>query len=422
MRARMTTDGVRLGGVDPVELARTYGTPLLVLDTDVLDAALARFAAIKVRYGIDVAYAGKALLFGALARRIEAAGLGLDVCSLGELLVAERAGFPAARLTFHGCGKTAPELEAALARRVGRIVVDHREELDALAAAADRTSPLAVVLRVNPGIEAETHRYVRTSGADSKFGFYGSDLTAAVGRVLGAPGLRLTGLHCHLGSNLFAVEPYVAAVEALFETYVAARDAGAPVAEMILGGGFGVDPAPGGECFDPERAVRAAAARVRELAAERGLPVPQLGIEPGRAIVAAAGTTLYRVVTVKRHGERRFVIVDGGLADNPRPALYDADHAPVAVGRPFAAPLAPATLCGRSCESDEMAETALPADLRAGDLVAFRTTGAYTYSMSSNYNRFPRPPIVLAGAARHAIAVRREPDDAQRVFEVDDAR
>jgi diaminopimelate decarboxylase len=417
----MTPDGVRPGGVDPVELARAYGTPLLVLDTDVLDAALARFAGIATRYGVDVAYAGKALLFGALARRVEHAGLGLDVCSLGELLVAERAGFPAPRLTFHGCGKTGAEIEAALARRVGRIVVDHREELDALAAAADGADPLDIVLRVNPGIEADTHRYVRTSGADSKFGFYGDDLAAALARTREAAGLRLTGLHCHLGSNLFAVEPYVAAVEALFDVYTVARDGGAPVTELIAGGGFGVDPAPGGEQFEPEKAVRAASARLRELAAARGLPLPRLGIEPGRAIVAEAGTTLYRVVTVKRHGARRFVIVDGGLADNPRPALYDADHAPVATGRLFGGPLEPATLCGRSCESDEMAETAFPADLRAGDLVALRTTGAYTYSMSSNYNRFPRPPIVFAGNGHHALAVRREPDDAQRVFEVEGA-
>jgi diaminopimelate decarboxylase len=416
-----TEADVLLGGVPAGDLAERYGTPLLVLDVDVLDAALARFAALADRLGVDVAYAGKALLFTALAERIAGAGLGLDVCSLGELLVAERARVPAGRLTFHGCGKSDDELRAAVAGRVGRIVVDHRDELDRLAALADPERPLDVLLRINPGIEAETHRYVRTAGADSKFGFVEAQVAAAVERTLAVPGLRLAGLHAHIGSNVFAREPYLAALEVLFEHYRAARTAGAPLGELVLGGGFGVASGGGEDRFDAEAMLAAASARVRELAAEARVPTPRLGIEPGRAIVAEAGTSLYRVVTVKQHGDRRFVIVDGGLADNPRPALYGADHAPTAVGRRFAAESSEALVCGRSCESDELGTATLPVDLRAGDLLALRTTGAYTFSMSSNYNRFPRPAVVFAGGGRHRPVIAREAHDALLAYEVSDA-
>jgi diaminopimelate decarboxylase len=396
------------GGVAPAELAATYGTPLLVLDTGVLDATLQRFGELGAELGIDVAYAGKALLIVALAERLAASPLGLDVCSLGELLVAERAGFPAARITFHGCGKTDEELRAAAAGRTGRIVVDHLDELERLIALPVAAPPLRVFLRLNPGIEAETHRYVQTGGEGSKFGFVAEQLEGAIALLLGAPRVQLTGLHCHLGSNLFDSAPYLAALDRLFEVYVRARELGGPLRELIVGGGFGVDPQPNGEALDVDSILRALAARVALLAAEARVPVPRLGVEPGRAIVAAAGTSLYRIVTVKHHGTRRFAIVDGGLADNPRPALYDAYHHPQACGRSFASELEETIVCGRSCENDELAVAALPTDLHAGDFLALRTTGAYTFSMASNYNRFPRPAVVFAGQGRHRLVVRRE--------------
>ena len=409
-----------LGGVPAAQLAQIYGTPLLVLDVDVLDAALDRFAGLSKRFGIDVAYAGKALLFTALAERVAAAGLGLDVCSLGELLVAERAKFPAARLTLHGCGKTHEELRAAVEGRVGRIVVDHRDELEALAALSRPDRRLDVLLRINPGIEADTHRYVRTAGADSKFGFVEGEVGAAVARTLAVPGLRLAGLHAHIGSNVFAIEPYLAALDVILGVYGAAYGAGAPLGDLVMGGGFGVAAEPGGARFDAEALVAALTARLGDPA--HSFSAPRLGIEPGRAIVAEAGTSLYRIVTVKRHGERRFVIVDGGLADNPRPALYGADHAPVAVGRRFADDAGDALVCGRSCESDELGSALLPVDVRAGDLLALRMTGAYTFSMSSNYNRFPRPAVIFAGSGRHHAVVRREPHDMLLAFESAAAR
>jgi len=402
------THAATFGGVGAEELASAYGTPLLVIDTDVLDADVATFTALRDELDVDICYAGKALLFVALARHIAVAGLGLDVCSLGELLTAERAGFPPERLVMHGCGKTAEELQAAADGRVGRIVVDHRDELEALAALIRPPATLRVLLRVNPGIEAHTHAYVRTGGEESKFGFALGDVDAAIERALAAPGLELAGIHAHIGSQIFDASPYAASLPVVFDLYADARARGAPVTDLVLGGGFGVDPHPGGERFDTRAALAKLAAALDELAAARGIPRPRLGIEPGRAIVARAGTSLYRVVTVKRHGARRFAIVDGGIADNPRPALYGAYHHPALAGRVSHATPELTTICGRSCENDRLIEAPLPADLRAGDLLSLETTGAYTYSMASNYNRFPKPAVVFAGGGQHRAVVRRE--------------
>ncbi len=407
--------GSRLGGVAAETLAQTYGTPLLVIDTGVFDAAVARFAALGDELGIDVAYAGKALLIVALARRLAAAPLALDVCSLGELLTAERAGFPAARIVMHGCGKTDEELAAAVAGRVGRLVVDNHEELERLAPIARSAAPLPILLRVNPGIEAHTHAFVRTSGEDSKFGFAREEVAHALQRAAQVPGLKLAGLHAHLGSQLLEREPYLEALSALLDLYVHARAAGTELAELIVGGGFGVDDGLAAETLDIAATLRALANRLASEARARSISAPRLGVEPGRAIVAEAGTSLYRVLAIKRRGERRFAIVDGSLADNPRPALYGSHHRPSLAGRSSVAPAEFFTLAGRSCENDELTTAEMPGDLRAGDLVALRSTGAYTYSMASNYNRFPRPAVVFAGGGRHAAVVRRQlPSDVLR--------
>jgi diaminopimelate decarboxylase len=416
------SDGRHIGGVAASELAETYGTPLLAIDTTILDEEIATFAELGAAYDIDVCYAGKALLFVALVRRLAASPLGLDVCSLGELLTGERGGMPAERMVMHGCGKTRPELEAVAQGRVGRVVVDHTDELLALAAIGSEERPVTVLLRVNTGIEAQTHAYVRTGGEDSKFGFALGDLDDAVGAVLASPGLRLAGFHSHLGSQIFEGSPYEASLAILLDAYAAARARGAPVHELILGGGFGVDPHPGAARFE----LRATLALLaKELAAgvrARDIPVPRLGVEPGRAVIARAGSSLYRVVAVKRQGRRRFAIVDGGIADNPRPALYGAYHHPELAGRTSDAPLEEFTICGRSCENDQLAVAELPGDLAAGDLVTFGTAGAYTYSMASNYNRFGRPPVVFAGDGKHRAVVRRErSEDVLRNDVTDDA-
>ncbi|MBD5654429.1 MAG: alanine racemase, partial [Candidatus Eremiobacteraeota bacterium] len=236
-----------LGGVDAIELAHCYGTPLLTIDTDVLDGALATFAELGATLDIDVAYAAKALLFVMLARRIAASPLTLDVCSLGELITAERGGFAASRVSMHGCGKTDDELRAAADGRVDRVIVDHRDELMRLATFARAERPVRILLRLNAGIEAHTHAYVRTGGEESKFGFAPTDLDDAARLALAAPGLRLTGIHTHIGSQIFDAAPYQAAVPVAFAAYARLLALGAPATDVIVGGGFGIDARPEGE-------------------------------------------------------------------------------------------------------------------------------------------------------------------------------
>lgn len=402
------TGGVQIGGVAASVLARSYGTPLLALDSDVLAANISCFEALVRTHTIDACYAGKALLFVGLARRICASTLGLDVCSLGELLTGEAAEIPPARMVFHGCGKTHEELVAIASGRVGRVVVDHHDELTALASLADPARPVHVFLRVNTGIEAHTHAYVRTGGEESKFGFPLGDVGAAVAFAIASPAIRLVGLHSHLGSQIFDATPYDASLPILLDAYARALQAGAPLTDLVLGGGFGVDPVPGASRFDLHSTVATLVADLAAGARERGIATPRLGLEPGRSIVADAGTSLYRVVAIKHQGARKFAIVDGGIADNPRPALYGAYHHPTLANRSTGAPAEETTVCGRSCENDRLVVAALPADLAPGDLLALGTTGAYTYSMASNYNRFPRPAIAFAGNGEHALAVRRE--------------
>ena len=418
----MRTDGATaIGGVPATILARAYGTPLLAIDTDVLDAALARFADAGTRYGIDVCYAGKALLFVALARRIAATPLGVDVCSLGELLTTERAGLPPERLVLHGCGKTDEELRAAADGRVGRVVVDNRSELECLAAVASPSRPVSILLRINTGIEAQTHAYVRTGGEDSKFGFDAGASREAITFAVASPGLRLRGVHSHLGSQIFESEPYLASVSVVMEAYARMIRAGAPANDIVVGGGFGVESGPAAKHLDLDETLAAVSRAVRDEAAARAVPVPRIGIEPGRAVVADSGTSLYRVVSIKRHGSRRFAIVDGGIADNPRPALYGAFHRPFLANRDDAGATSEFTVCGRSCENDRLVVAPLPATTDVGDLLALATTGAYTYSMASNYNRFTKPAVAFAGGGEHRLVVRRELDADVLRNDVDDA-
>ena len=395
-----------IAGVPAPELAAAYGTPLFVIDLAELDLEIARFDAAFTARGIAVGYAGKALLCAALAEHLVTASLRLDVCSIGELVTAERGGFPAARMYFHGCGKTDEELRAIVDGRVAFSVIDNDEELTRLLALhpAD-AAPIDVMLRVNTGIEAHTHAFIRTGGENTKFGFAADALGGVFARLREAPQLRLTGLHAHIGSQIAEPAPFLANLDELLAAADAARARGLPVDELICGGGIAVgegpdDPRP----LDLDALGTALAAR----AAGRGY---RLAVEPGRAIVARAGTTLYRVMAVKAQGKRRFVIVDGGLADNPRPIIYGARHLPEVVAARDAGPPEPATLVGRSCENDEMGDFSLPGGLVAGDLLALRVTGAYTYSMASNYNRFGRPPVVFARDGHHRRVVRGESTD-----------
>jgi diaminopimelate decarboxylase len=408
-QARAPDGSLTLGGIGADRLAQTYGTPLVVLDLAVVDSAIDELAALGRSSDLEISYAAKAFSNVEFFRHLARAGnVGLDVCSLGELVTAERAGFPAERITLHGSGKTDDELQAAADGRVGYLAVDGIEELERFAGIV-RGNGAAIILRLNVGIEAQTHAFVRTGGADTKFGIHARDEAAALTILRENPNLRFAGLHAHIGSQIFQRDAYIATAAALLETGTRVCEAGLGIARIVVGGGFGVrtHPQAPGELLDVEATLAAVHERLQAWAKVRGVPVPQLGIEPGRAIVALAGTTLYRVLAVKHQSLRTFVVVDGGIAENPRPALYGARHHVIPVARP-SPDEAEMTLCGRSCENDELGIVGLPRDIRTGDLLAMCATGAYTYSMAGNYNRFPRPAVVAAVDGTHRLLARRE--------------
>jgi diaminopimelate decarboxylase len=395
------------------ELAQAHGTPVLLLDEQDFRARARGFG--DAFAGCDVYYAAKAFLCRAVARWVQQEGLGLDVCTGGELEVALSAGFPAARIALHGNNKSRAELERALQVGVGLVVVDSFEEIDRLAelaAAQGRVQP--VLLRVTVGVEAHTHEYIATAHEDVKFGFSRSSgaATEAVRRTLAAPSLHLRGLHSHIGSQIFDPAGFEVAAHRMVELLAAVRDEfGVVLAELDLGGGFGIayvagdDPEP-----LPDLAQRLLAA-VRAECAGHDLPVPRLSIEPGRALVGPCTFTLYEVGTVKDvDGIRTYVSVDGGMSDNIRTALYDAEYTVTLANRAPEGPLVLSRVVGKHCESGDVVvrDAWLPADLAAGDLLAVAATGAYCRSMASNYNVLARPPVVAVTQDATRTIVRRE--------------
>jgi diaminopimelate decarboxylase len=402
---------VTVGGVSLAEAADRFGTPLYVLDEAELRARCRRYVAAFP--DAEVVYAAKAFLCRAVARWVREEGLGLDVCSAGELELAVTTGFPPDRILLHGNAKTPQDLRTAIRLGVGRIVIDSAGEIARLATLVAPGDRQRVMLRVVPGVVAGGHPSVRTGTDDQKFGLSLADGSAqhAVDRVLGQPGLELVGLHCHIGSQVATVKPYLAAVRRLVGLLARVRDQhGTALPQLDIGGGHAVAYRPGEPALD----LGSLAARVRaELAdgcARNGLPVPRLTLEPGRAIVGPAGVALYRVLAVKHTGGRTLVAVDGGMSDNPRPALYGVRYAPRLIGRASSARPAPVTVVGRHCEAgDILAEAAiLPDDVRPGDLLAVPVAGAYQLSMASSYNMVGRPPVVAVKNGTARVLVRRE--------------
>jgi len=390
------------------ELAENYGTPLLVIDLDAVDAAIAQLVRLGSNLPLDVSYAAKAFSTIEFFRHLRPQPIGLDVCSIGELITAERAGIAPERLTLHGAGKSDEELRAARDGRVGLIAVDGLEELRRLTGLSRDGCGARILLRLNLGIDARTHAFVRTGGDDTKFGIHTRDEAAALALLREHPQLRFAGLHAHVGSQIFDVEPYLAAAAALMDAAVRVAAAGLVTERIVIGGGFGVATSPAAHAsLELGAVIGAAGEYVAERARDAQLPPMRLGIEPGRAIVAHAGTTLYRVLAIKRQSQRTFVIVDGGIAENPRPALYGARYE-VVTAAASGGDEHEITLCGRSCENDELGIAWLPHNLRSGDLLAMLATGAYTYSMAGNYNRFPRPAVVGVAGESHRLLARRE--------------
>jgi diaminopimelate decarboxylase len=415
--ARRSPAGVlTLGGIDVRDLAAEFGTPAYILDEqDFRDRCQSWRDAFA---GADVFYAAKAFLCTEIAGWIADEGLGMDVCTGGELAVAERVGFPPERLTFHGNNKSTAELERALTYGVGRVVVDSFEEIVRLAALAERRRVRQkVLIRATPGVEAHTHEFVQTGQEDQKFGFSLASGAAAeaVRRIVGLPSLELVGLHCHIGSHIFDTRGFSLAAHRMVGLLADVRDEhGIELPELDLGGGTGIaytsadDPMPVKEFADGLRAI------VERECAAASLAVPRLAVEPGRAISGPTTVTLYEVGTVKDlPGLRTYVSIDGGMSDNIRTALYDARYTAVLASRASTAEPRNVTLCGKHCESGDIVvhDVPLPGDLAPGDLVAVPASGAYHRSMASNYNHVPRPPVVAVRDGSARIIVRRETED-----------
>ena len=395
------TGRLSIGGCDVLDLAEEFGTPLFVYDEDHVRA---RCREAVSAFGDGVAYAAKAFLCTAMARLAHEEGMHIDVASGGELFVVLAAGVPPERVVLHGNNKSSEELHQALDAGVGRIVVDSFDEMDRLEALVAAGAPVPKVLvRVTPGVEAHTHEYVRTGQQDSKFGFglASGDAAAAVIRASGSDAMDLVGVHAHIGSQVFVADFFAEAIEVLapFVTPL-----GLP--ELSIGGGLGVAYVVG----EAAPTISDWATAVHHACAEVGIEARPVA-EPGRAIVAQAAVTLYRVGTIKEvPGIRTYVAVDGGMIDNPRPALYGSGYETFLPRATLAERPKTVTVVGKHCESGDLLvrDGAVPADVAVGDVLATPVTGAYGHSMGSNYNKLPRPPVVFCRDGEARLVVRRE--------------
>ena len=425
--ARRTSSGeLEIGGVAASRLAADHGTPLYIVDETDARARAARtreaFVSAFAAHGSSatVYYASKALLTTAVARWMVEAGLRLDVASGGELAVALAAGVDPALLGLHGNNKSLAEIDRAVAAGVGTIVLDSLEEVERVADAAqhhDRTQ--AVRLRINSGVHAHTHEYLATAREDQKFGVPLADAVAAVTAIRARPSLRFLGLHSHIGSQIFVVDGFLEAARRLLAVH-AELLAGGDVPELNLGGGFGIAYVVGDAPPAIEDIATGLAEAVAEVCRELSIPMPAVAVEPGRTIVGPAGVTLYEVGTTKDvvvaldvdggNAVRRYVSVDGGMSDNARPALYGADYSVRLASRSSTVDPVLVRLAGKHCESGDIVVHAdwLPGDVGAGDLVAVPATGAYCFSLASNYNYLTRPAVVAVRDGTARTLVRRE--------------
>ena len=406
-----------LGGVGVKTLAAQYGTPLYVMDENVIRSNMRAFKSSMDKYyggkGL-VCYASKAFSCKEIYRIAKEEGIGADVVSIGEMYTAKSVGFPMDQVCFHGNNKTRRELEAALDWGVTRIVVDNLTELHTLSALAKEKGIIAeILLRIKPGIDAHTHNFIRTGQIDSKFGLAleTGEAMEGVKEALAAESVTLRGLHCHIGSQIFSVDPFVHAAEVMmgFLGQIKA-ETGVELPELNLGGGFGIlytdedEPVPFGDYMEPvSRAVKASAEKL-------GRSQPFVLIEPGRSIVGEAGTTLYTVGSVKEIPDiRTYVSVDGGMGDNPRYILYQAKYDMILANRVNEPATETVTVAGRCCESGDLLGENVPlAPAKPGDLLAVFATGAYNYSMASRYNRVGIPPVVMVKDGASRVIVRGE--------------
>lgn len=407
---------LEVAGCDVVELAREFGTPLFIYDEEQIRESCRGYReAFSARTDdFDVIYASKAFSCIALCQLIGQEGLSLDVASGGELHTALRAWFPPENIYLHGNANSREELERAIRNEVGRVVIDSMDELMALdEIARSQGRRQRVLLRITPGIEAHTHDYIQTGKLDSKFGFCLAEGIAedAVQAAMAAANLELEGFHSHIGSQIFSLEPFAKAIGVLAD--FAARCAesyGFECRLLDIGGGLGVAYTHGEEPAGADELAETVVGSVRSEFERAGLPVPRIAVEPGRSIVANAGLTAYTVEAVKTiPGVKTYVAVSGGMSDNLRPMLYGAQYEALIASRPDAEPTVTAAVAGKHCESGDVLirETGL-ADPRPGDILVTPGTGAYGYSMASNYNGQPRPAVIFVKENQARVIIRRE--------------
>lgn len=414
---------LEIGGCDTVRLAEEFGTPLYVLDEQYIRSNCQRYVkALKSFYAGEskVVYAGKAFLTLGMCKIIEQEGLWLDVSSGGELYTALRANFPPDRILMHGNNKSKEELILALESGVGRIVVDNLWELEMLGnLCRERGYVAKILIRVTPGIDPHTHRFIDTGQVDTKFGLNLKNGQAMEGirKALEMKGIELLGVHCHIGSQLLKIGPLLKAAKVMVDFLGNVKEElDLELRELDLGGGLGIRYLSSHNPPTIEEFVQKISSALKKALKERKLSFPLLLLEPGRSIVGEAGVTLYRVgaikeVTFSKNGKlfkRIYAMVDGGMSDNPRPQLYNAKYEAIVANKAGAEGEIHYTIAGKHCETDVLIWDVLLPPLEPGDILAVQSTGAYTYSMASNYNRLPRPAVVLVKDGKADLLVKRE--------------
>ncbi|MEW2485324.1 diaminopimelate decarboxylase [Streptomyces sp. NPDC048411] len=411
-------DGVvAVGGIEVTRLAEEFGTPAYFLDESDFRARCRAWADAFGR-DADVFYAGKAFLSRAVVRWLQEEGLNLDVCSGGELTVALDAGMPAERIAFHGNNKTVAEIERAIEAGVGRIVLDSFQEIVRVSHVAQRLGKRQrVQIRVTVGVEAHTHEFIATAHEDQKFGIAlaGGEAAEAVRRALTLDGLELVGIHSHIGSQIFDMAGFEVSARRVVQLLAEVRDEhGIELPEIDLGGGLGIAYTSDDDPREPHEIAKALGDIVTRECEAAGLATPRISVEPGRAIVGPTAFTLYEVGTVKHlEGLRTYISVDGGMSDNIRTALYDAEYSVALVSRRSDAEPLLVRVVGKHCESGDIVvkDAFLPSDLAPGDLLAVPATGAYCRAMASNYNHALRPPVVAVRDGEARVIVRRETEE-----------
>jgi diaminopimelate decarboxylase len=408
---------LEIGGCDCVDLACEYGTPLYVMDEELIrkNCRIYKNAMDKYYSGKGmVLFASKAFCTMSMCKIAEKEGLGLDVVSGGELYTAVKAGFPMDRVYFHGNNKTISEIELAIDNNIKRIVVDNIHELNKVNNIASKKGKIAnISFRIKPGIDAHTHDFVQTGQIDSKFGvaLENGEALEIIKIASKLENVKVLGIHCHIGSQIFDLAPFELAAKVMLNFIVKIKvELGIEIDELNLGGGFGIKYIPEHDPIEYDHYIESVSKVVKDFCEDKKIKLPFIVMEPGRSLVASSGITLYTVGAVKDiKNVRKYISVDGGMADNPRYALYQSQYDAVLANRPDDEKVEKITIAGKCCESgDLLAKDIMMPEIQEGDILAVLATGAYNYSMSSNYNRIPKPPVVLVKAGKSRMVIKRE--------------